>query len=171
MQLMICNEVLYCTVMGLIKLSLLAMYGSIFPQRRFHWALWFTAFLVISWVIYGCLTGILQCVPVQALWDTTIEDDHCITYGTLVIVAGVHNIVLDFIILALPIPMVWSLSMSKQKKRMLVFTFAMGGRSVSSFRALHVFNNLLTHTQRLHCLDCPSSLRWKSGLDCRPNMG
>lgn len=125
---MICNEVLYCVVMGLIKLSLLAMYGSIFPQRKFHWALWLTAFLVISWVIYGSLTGILECVPIEALWDTSIKDAKCIEYGTLVVAAGVHNILLDFIILTLPIPMVWRLSMSKQKKRMLMFTFAMGGR-------------------------------------------
>ncbi|KUI56623.1 hypothetical protein VP1G_04044 [Cytospora mali] len=138
--LMICNEVLYCTVMGLIKISLLAMYGSIFPQQRFRWVLWFTAFLVVSWVIYGSLTGILQCVPVQALWDTSITNAHCITYGTLVIVAGVQNILLDFIILTLPIPMIWRLSMSKQKKNMLIFTFAMGGSAfiVSIIRQAYV---------------------------------
>ncbi|PSR79597.1 hypothetical protein BD289DRAFT_375278 [Coniella lustricola] len=125
--LMICNEVLYCFVMGLIKLSLLFLYNSIFPQRQFRWVLWFTAFLIVSWVAYGTLTGILECVPVSALWDTTIAKSYCIDYGTLVVVAGVHNIVLDFIILILPMPLVWRLSMSRQKKFMLVFTFAMGG--------------------------------------------
>lgn len=125
---MICNEVLYCVVMGSIKLSLLAMYGAIFPQRRFHWALWFTTFLVVAWVIYGSFTGIFACVPVNALWEPGTPGAKCITYGTLVVAAGVHNIILDFIILALPVPMVWSLSMSKQKKWMLIFTFAMGGR-------------------------------------------
>lgn len=125
---MICNEVLYCTIMGLIKLSLLTMYAGIFPQRKFQWALWCTAFLILSWVIYGSLTGILQCVPVQALWDMSITDAYCIQYGTVVIAAGVQNILLDFIILTLPVPMIWRLSMSRQKKRMLIFTFAMGGR-------------------------------------------
>lgn len=125
---MICNEVLYCLIMGLIKLSIIVMYGSIFPQRRFHWALWFTAFLIVSWVTYGVLTGILECVPLEALWDPSIKDAKCINYGTLVVAAGVHNILLDFIILALPIPLVWALNMSREKKRMLIFTFAMGGR-------------------------------------------
>lgn len=125
---MICNKVLYCIVMGLIKLSVLALYGAIFPQRRFHWALWFTTFLLVSWVIYGCSKGIFACVPVQALWDPDTPGATCITYGTLVVAAGVHNIILDFIILALPIPMVWRLSMSKQKKWMLIFTFATGSR-------------------------------------------
>lgn len=126
---MLCNEILYCIVMTLIKLSLLTMYGTIFPQRRYRWALWATAFFCLTWAIWGSLTSIMECIPLKAMWDTSVKNARCIDkFGTLVVVGGAQNILLDFIILALPIPMVLRLHMSTQQKRMLIFTFAMGGR-------------------------------------------
>lgn len=126
---MLCNELLYTAVMCLIKLSLLSLYGSIFPQMRSHWATWITAFLVITWAIWGMLCCVLECIPLQALWDPSIKDAHCIdNFGIQVAVSGAENIVLDLIILTLPVLGVLRLHMSKQQKRMLVFTFAMGGR-------------------------------------------
>lgn len=51
-------------------------------------------------------------------------------YGILQFIATVCNIITDFIILFLPVRQVNKLHASKDKKRWIYFSFAMGGRYV-----------------------------------------
>lgn len=53
---------------------------------------------------------------------------YCISYGALLLVCTISNIITDFIILLMPIPLILKLQTSRQKKRLIVFTFGMGGR-------------------------------------------
>lgn len=82
--------------------------------------------IAYSVTVTGVSVG--QCVPLQSLWDTTIEDPHCINYGSFTLATGIINILTDFTILFLPIPLIWNLQTSAQKKWLLIFTFAMGSR-------------------------------------------
>lgn len=114
--------------MGFIKLSILAFYGSIFPLRRFRYALWAVAIFTGAWILTATFAGIFQCVPVEYGWDRTIEGGYCIKYGRVVLVVSVTNIVTDFIILLMPINPVRGLQMSPQKKKLVLLTFALGSR-------------------------------------------
>jgi len=114
--------------MAFIKLSILKMYGDIFASKRFHYSLWAVAVLMISWTIACSLTAIFQCTPIAFNWDITIPGGFCINYGAVVLAAGGFNIATDLIILVMPIPLVWKLHTSKQKKWQIIFAFALGSR-------------------------------------------
>lgn len=127
-QINIINENLYCVCMAFLKFSILSMYGSIFPQRKFHYCLWAVAAFMTCWAISCAFVAIFQCTPIAFGWDPSIVGGTCVNYGALVLVAGICNIITDFVVLAMPIPLVLKLNLSTQRKRMVIFTFAMGGR-------------------------------------------
>ncbi|POS80965.1 hypothetical protein DHEL01_v200638 [Diaporthe helianthi] len=122
----IATEVCYYLSMGFLKSSILRLYGSIFISRRFHACLWAVGAFVAGWTISAAGVSIGQCTPIAYGWDQTIPGGSCVKYGLLVLVAGVLNVVTDLIILVLPIPSVLRLQISKQKKYLIIFTFAMG---------------------------------------------
>ncbi|KAI0119340.1 hypothetical protein F4814DRAFT_236275 [Daldinia grandis] len=119
-------EVFYYFSIGFIKFSILSFYGAIFASRRFHIYLWIIAAFVAAWFISSAVVSIAQCTPIEFAWDTSIPGGFCINYGLLVLIAGVINVITDFVILALPIPMIMRLQVSKQKRTQLVFIFATG---------------------------------------------
>lgn len=123
----IVDEVSYSTSLGFLKLGILRLYGNIFPSRRFHGFLWVFALVLIGFHIASILVNILECIPIQYYWDVTMKEGFCLNYGLYMLLTGVINIINDFIILFSPIPMVLHLHTSKQKKRLLIFTFGMGG--------------------------------------------
>lgn len=104
------------------------MYGTIFASKRFHLYLWIVAAFVAAWSVSSAIVSIAQCLPIEFGWDPKIPGGSCINYGLLVLVAGVVNVVTDFVVLGLPIPMILRLRISKQKRYLLVFTFALGSR-------------------------------------------
>ncbi|RYP25741.1 hypothetical protein DL767_008294 [Monosporascus sp. MG133] len=122
----IITEVAYYFCIGFIKFSILRLYGAIFTSRPFYLCLWAVAAFVAGWLISSAIVSIFQCTPIQYAWNPTIDGGFCINYGLLVLIAGVFNIVTDFTILGMPIPMILRLQISRQKKYLLIFTFAMG---------------------------------------------
>ncbi|KAI3331630.1 hypothetical protein HD806DRAFT_477917 [Xylariaceae sp. AK1471] len=119
------SEVVYFNVLAFLKLSILSFYGHIFPQRLFHYWLWAVSVLVASWDISFTFVTIFQCNPVSYAWDTN-QPGHCINYGTSQLASGVINIITDILILVMPIPLIWKLNITKQKKRQVTLTFAIG---------------------------------------------
>jgi hypothetical protein len=115
--------------MGFLKLSILALYGSIFPSRRFHHCLWALGIFTALWSLMSVIGAICQCIPIESFWDDSIEG-HCIQYGLLQFISTVCNIITDFIILFLPVRQIQRLHASKEKKRWIYFSLAMGGRYV-----------------------------------------
>lgn len=120
-------EVFYGFSMGFLKLSILALYGSIFPSHRFHYCLWALGIFIALWSLMSAIGAICQCIPIESYWDDSVEG-HCMEYGILQFVATVCNIITDFITLFLPIRQVQRLHASREKKRWIYFSFAMGGR-------------------------------------------
>ncbi|KAI1139363.1 hypothetical protein F5Y05DRAFT_412463 [Hypoxylon sp. FL0543] len=123
----IADENTYAYAMAFVKLSILRLYGSIFTSRQFNCCLWAIAAIMIAWALSCGLSAVFQCRPISHMWDPLVEEQFCINYGISLLVSGVINIATDLTILAMPIPMVLRLHVSKQKKWLLIFTFAMGG--------------------------------------------
>ncbi|KAG6368463.1 hypothetical protein INS49_002670 [Diaporthe citri] len=102
------TEVSYVMSMGFLKLSILALYGSIFPYRRFRHCLWALGVFTLSWSLMSATGAICQCIPIESFWDDSLEG-HCIQYGILQLVTTV------------------CCYGAAQKKRWIYFSFAMGG--------------------------------------------
>ncbi|RYP56733.1 hypothetical protein DL770_010818 [Monosporascus sp. CRB-9-2] len=128
----LCGEVLYHWAMGGIKLSLLALYGAIFPLRTFRYSLWLIASFTLAWVLMATFAGIFQCVPIKYGWDRTIPGGYCIQYGVVTLVATIANVITDFILLFLPVKPVLALQMNPRKKKLVILVFSMGSRIVTN---------------------------------------
>ncbi|KAI0449570.1 hypothetical protein F5B21DRAFT_493942 [Xylaria acuta] len=120
-------ESLYAVTLALLKLSVLAVYRKLFGTSRiFRICTWAVSALVIEWLLQVLLATNLQCIPIAASWDPSLNGN-CINYGLEALVAYLINISTDLTILSLPIPIVLKLNASKAQKRRLIISFAAGG--------------------------------------------
>ena len=78
---------------------------------------------VVAWGIAVILVTIFLCKPVQAVWDKTIAGEQCYNLGHFVIGTNVPNIIADAAIIALPVPQIWKLQLSRGRKVGLVAIF------------------------------------------------
>jgi hypothetical protein len=113
-----------------IKLSILFIFGLIF-QRTTGWftpSLYITGIFVFAYSFAQVFVYLLRCVPISSLW-TPNEAVHavCLNFRTAIIVFGIINIVTDWVILALPIPVVVGLRMETRTKWTLCGLFVWGG--------------------------------------------
>ncbi|KAL8725597.1 MAG: hypothetical protein Q9166_007262 [cf. Caloplaca sp. 2 TL-2023] len=114
-----------------IKLSILLFYRRLFPQQTTS-AKWRICHLLLctASVALGVISifgSTFQCTPVAFLWDPTIPDGHCINFSAFARFTSVFHIVTDILILAMPMPIVWSLHLDKSKKIGVCGLFLLGG--------------------------------------------
>ncbi|KAL8941753.1 MAG: hypothetical protein Q9211_001682 [Gyalolechia sp. 1 TL-2023] len=81
---------------------------------------------VISLLLQRGLAIDSASTPVNSFWDVG-GPRHCIDIDRLFIVSGSLNVVLDFIIFALPLPLLWRLSISFNQKLVLTAIFTVAG--------------------------------------------
>ena len=125
-QLFLASQLMYFVTSCCVKMSIILFYRRVFPVRRFRLVADVSIGLVIAWGLATVLAAVLQCRPLHALWDKSING-HC--DDDLKYVVGVQgaNIGLDFLILFLPMPMVWGLHRPRQEKIALFLVFLLGG--------------------------------------------
>ncbi|WQF78751.1 hypothetical protein CDEST_03765 [Colletotrichum destructivum] len=117
--------VLYNIATTVFKLSILLQYRRIFSsdwmQRLTTWGLVFMS----AWTVMLCFLLPLMCVPVAAFWDESVEG-RCIDLLTSWYVMAGVNLVADFVMFSMPIPVINSLQLPRRQKRMLFFVFGLG---------------------------------------------
>ena len=101
------------------------MYRRLFPTRRFLIAVYSVGALVLCYTTAAVLVYLLQCIPIQANWMQSIEST-CINVDLALTIFGVINVITDVIIIVLPIPQLWHLSMSRFQKLQLTGVFMTG---------------------------------------------
>ncbi|KAI0477309.1 hypothetical protein GGR56DRAFT_691773 [Xylariaceae sp. FL0804] len=125
----IAAEVLYLTVVALLKLSILSLYRRLFRRNRwFIRTTWLVGFVAVAVACVGILTSSVQCIPISAIWTFDRgEGVTCINYGLAALMTYIINILLDLAIFFLPLPIVTDLQLPSRKKWMLGLNFAAGG--------------------------------------------
>lgn len=124
------TQVLYIISLCNIKISILFFYDRIFgaPKPTFRYVLLAMGCFVIAYGVAGVLGSILQCVPTSSnSWKPYSNSTSLCIHYSLVFIMGVVNVVTDVGILSLPIPLVWSLRMSKSRRWQVVAVFSLGG--------------------------------------------
>ena len=121
------SEITYCLVITGIKSSILCMYLRLFSvNKAFARAVYAFLVVVVGWGIATLLSTIFQCTPISAAWDPSITNGHCLVYPSWFIGTSIPSILIDFGILILPIPMIWRLKLSTEKKAGLTSIFLLG---------------------------------------------
>ncbi|MCJ1393649.1 hypothetical protein MMC18_006525 [Xylographa bjoerkii] len=107
-------------------MSILLFYVRIFNVPAFKLVAKVLMVLVALWGLSVILCAFLLCRPFAFNWDQTIPGGSCGNQILSYIITGAFNIVTDFIILALPMPMVWKLQVPRKNKIALFGMFGIG---------------------------------------------
>lgn len=107
-------------------MSLLFLYQRIFGVvKSFRIALYFSGFLVFGYWISCTILAFTGCRPLARNWDKTVPGT-CVDLIAFFRWNGICNLLIDFIILCLPLPMVWRLRITTKQKLVLSSIFALG---------------------------------------------
>ena len=126
LQSLFAAEICWTVATSVVKFSILAFYRRIFPIKQL-WTTCLALGAVVATMLVACIIVIgLQCRPLSSFWHPS-PAAKCIDLNKFFIAAGSINAVLDFIILALPIPLLWRLKTSGIQKSTLTGIFTMAG--------------------------------------------
>lgn len=123
------TSVLYFTISSTTKLGILLMYNRIFfVSRSFRVQLYVVSSLVVCFWI-GCTAATLtNCIPLHWSWVNGLADPrYCFNYNIFWMAAGIGEIVLDMLILAMPISVVLRMTLSFRRKLVVGSIFFLGG--------------------------------------------
>jgi len=126
LKLLVAFECIYCTGVGLVKLSLLLMYLRIFPTKDFRIGAYILGSVTIGWVIAINCVSIFQCNPIEKAWLGPAVAGTCINLKASFIGNAVPNILTDIIILCMPVTQVLRLQVSNAQRASLIFMFLLG---------------------------------------------
>jgi hypothetical protein len=111
----------------MVKLSILATYNRLFSvDRNFQRVTIGVAAIVVGWMISVTLVQIFTCNPIPGAWLQTITKK-CIDQTAFYYGNAISNVITDFILLIMPMPMIWKLNMSTSKKVNVTMLFILGG--------------------------------------------
>ncbi|QSZ32401.1 hypothetical protein DSL72_001975 [Monilinia vaccinii-corymbosi] len=118
---------------GAVKLSVLFFYRRIFRGTIFDIASWTMIGVVIIWTFGFFFTMMFECrTEFWAFWSTLSDLlTHCLDDVKFQRVLSVSDVVSDILILLIPIPIVWQLNLSFERKLGVCGVFLMGSLAVA----------------------------------------
>lgn len=109
-----------------IKISILCLYRRIFAVRNFRTASLVTGLLVVALFIASEVGALLSCRPFAKFWNR-LEPGYCFNFDEYYIGVQIPDVILDIVILALPVRMVFTLQLSRTDKATVLGIFLLGG--------------------------------------------
>ena len=119
------DNIIYAICLPTIKVSILLLYRRIFPTQSFRLASLLVGLLVLTWMIATLTVQIFSCKPIEASWKPALAK-YCIDTKKFYYGNAISNLLTDVIILCLPMPLIWRLNMSKERKFLLSGVFLLG---------------------------------------------
>jgi hypothetical protein len=120
-------EMLFTLSFTFPKLAILCLYLNIFVERWQRRAVFVLLFCVIGSGVGTGVTTMVQCIPLQYLWDKKGHPGgHCLDKNTFWQYSTLPNVIIDFAMFFLPIPCILKLQLSKKEKAGLGVTFMTG---------------------------------------------
>lgn len=119
------GQILYLLGPVAVKLSLLLLYRRVFASKNFGIATYALGAFIVTYSVIFLFLSIFYCSQPSTFWNdpasTRFFDlwDYTLSYSVV-------NITTDFIIWALPLPMVWRLHLPRGQKIGLSLIFLLG---------------------------------------------
>lgn len=126
-RLMYVGNVFYAAAIATTKVSIVASYLRIFPDKTFRLVMYITAGVVICHGVAAIPAMIFQCSPISAAWDFTIQGARCYTLVNYLYASTGINIVTDLVLCIYPVPYFWKLNLPRKQKLILSALFFVGG--------------------------------------------
>ncbi|GAB1317360.1 hypothetical protein MFIFM68171_07570 [Madurella fahalii] len=125
LRMLVSYELIYVVSISTVKLSVMIFYLRVFVNNGLRMATKIALAFVCLWSIGNLLQVFLLCRPFARSYDPTIPGE-CGDQVASFIAIGAFNIITDIVILALPLPTVWSLKMTTATKLGLTGVFLIG---------------------------------------------
>lgn len=119
------NNGLWVLIVNITKASILLQYLRIFSNRGIRIICITLLLLLIPAACWGVFAGTFMCTPMAALWNPAIPG-HCLDGRTYWLSVAGLDISMDFFILILPLPAMFSLRLPRKQKISLVLIFSLG---------------------------------------------
>ncbi|KND86203.1 hypothetical protein TOPH_09170, partial [Tolypocladium ophioglossoides CBS 100239] len=134
----------YAISVSFSKLSMLAFYLRLSPRLAFRRTVYAFVGVVCAHILAYVLVLVFRCRPVAAGWGPAVEGAQCIDSLPPTMVLIIASVVIDFVILCLPIPVIEPLQMPLRQKIALALLFATGGGVIAAaIRRTIILPNLL----------------------------
>ncbi|CAM1503312.1 Fc.00g080880.m01.CDS01 [Cosmosporella sp. VM-42] len=133
----------YKATVCLNKVAAILLYLRLFVTQSFRIACFVVMGIIVASSIGGIGATIWQCVPIEGAWNKNV-DATCIDSNKFWMAYAIMNILTDVMVLALPIPPILRLQMSRRDKSLLCGIFLLGGfvTITSILRTTSVQNSL-----------------------------
>ncbi|CAI7653933.1 unnamed protein product [Penicillium viridicatum] len=120
--------ILYCPMALFVKIALLAILTRIFaPFRGKVWFIYIFLSCLCCYYIIALIVKIRICSPIPRYWLGEQVPGTCLDQTAALIADSVISVVSDLIILVLPLPLTWSLQMSRNRKLRVIGLLGAGG--------------------------------------------
>ncbi|KAJ8065330.1 hypothetical protein OCU04_006020 [Sclerotinia nivalis] len=132
------------------KLSVVLLYRRIFRGDLFNRICWGLISIIGCWGISFFFATVFECFPVHDVWSTLYgQPRSCYDYLPMFFATAISNFIIDVMILATPLPIIWKLQMPVQQKVAVSGIFLLGafvcGISIARIyffvQASHGFDN------------------------------
>ncbi|KAK8092857.1 hypothetical protein PG999_014444, partial [Apiospora kogelbergensis] len=116
-----------CWANTFVRLSILDFIAHVFFVKTFRRIVYFFEACTVAYLIACTITWFAICRPMKYNWELgPVALQHCGNLNLKFLLSAIFNLILDVCILALPMPMLWSLHLSSHKKASLIFVFSLG---------------------------------------------
>ncbi|KAJ6115228.1 hypothetical protein N7486_001006 [Penicillium sp. IBT 16267x] len=169
------SEWFFVTGAAAFRLGIILLYIELFRGAWFYWTSVATATLVILYWVASILTIALLCRPINSNWNITVKGTCGDVAKTEYASAG-FNLIIDFLVVALPMPIVWTLKMPKERKVSVTAAFLLGLITVGVNIGRLMQTKLCKQSDTTYCALDASILiaaELSSGIvvSCAPMMG
>ncbi|KAI0424553.1 hypothetical protein F5Y09DRAFT_353289 [Xylaria sp. FL1042] len=119
---------LQCYANTFVRLSILDFILQVFsPVRKFRLAVYLFEAASVAYLVAFTIADFSDCRPFKYNWELGPEvASHCGDQALKFLLSSIFNLILDAGILVLPLPMLWTLQMSTQRKVAVTFVFGLG---------------------------------------------
>ncbi|KAI1249393.1 hypothetical protein MGN70_009006 [Eutypa lata] len=123
--------IFYAPMAMFVKIALLALIARIFGEahRKTLIGIYVLLGLVVSYYVSGLIVKICICNPISAYWKGDM--DKCLNQSAIITTDAAVSVISDLAILCIPIPLTWSLQLSKKKKLRVIGILCAGGMATA----------------------------------------
>ncbi|KAJ5715968.1 uncharacterized protein N7483_013149 [Penicillium malachiteum] len=119
------SEWFFVTGAAAFRLGILLLYIEVFRVDWFYWSSIIIGTIVTLYWVASILTITLLCRPINSNWNIMVTGT-CGDVGKTEYASAGFNLIIDFLVVALPMPTVWTLNMPKEKRVSITAAFLLG---------------------------------------------
>ncbi|EPE28839.1 hypothetical protein GLAREA_09960 [Glarea lozoyensis ATCC 20868] len=122
------SQLLTIVALGVLKMSVVMLYRRIFIGQQFRMISLIVAIMIVAWTVSFLFATIFECGrDLGLLWKSlSTFKKNCGKYKYIQIGHAGSDVITDLIVLALPLPTIWTLRLSETRRFALSLIFLLG---------------------------------------------